>query len=534
MKKSLALIIALIILVPLGYYIVREIIDGRSQNELIYLPYQRPDNLIPILDMNQEAKYLDELIFDGLVNKTSLDAKGREQFQWALVDSGGYREESWDNTRLITIYLRKGVLWHDGREFVADDVVYTWNAIMQSRSPLSGWLASFVEAVEPFADDNYKIKIKLRVERSREAFMELFSPVKILPYEYSLNGEERNLPYNWNEKSPISEEFKKKPVGTGPYRVVDSSPDVVVLDTNENYYLGSPSIKRIQMRVEKVPLKAVEALKENELGLLFNVPQEAFDILDQERLEHTTYFPYGFYVIAYNTRRTPFSDSNFRKAVNSATDKRELARSFIPGANDYCINTGVFPKSSMYVQDSPANFQERNPYDVTRAKAYLDRSSLQEKAFHLLVSTIEGARTGLFTETYKTMMANAGITVALDVTNDTYFKQKVLTHDFDAALVSYTGFDHLYDVRTVFGSDPEKNIWGVSDPQLSNLLDRFGKNIAWDSLKCLTAEIHSRVEDIAPGCFLFTAPQRAYYSDRLTNVTVHPEVGFSTVERWEY
>lgn len=512
-----------------------------NSDELVYFPYNRPDNLAPILDINEEAKYLTELIFDGLVNKTTVDDKGREQYEWALVDKGGYIEEGPEDTRLVAIYLRKGVMWHDGREFTTEDVIYTWKAINQSTSPLRDWLNTFIEEILPVegSDKNYKFKIKLRVERSREAFMELFSPVKILPRKFTYKNKEGDLPFNLNDGSDLSKDFGWIPVGTGPYKIVKRESDMVLLKPNESegyqYYLGQPEIKRIRMSVEKEPAKAVKALKGSQRGLLFDVKPESFDILTGAPLSYQDYFPYNFYAIVYNTRKAPFNNPIFRKAVNSATNKAELAQRFIGTGANKSINTSIFPSGSMYVQEAPDNFREGNPYDPTRAGAYLNQVGGGERTFRLLVSSAkEGERRlGEFVVSYKQMMESVGIKVIVDDLSAPHYDKKITDRDFDAVFMPFSGFDHLYDIRGLFKVDGKLNIWRVSDNQLVVLLQEFGSTIALDKLNVLAKAIHSRIEEITPASFLFTPQRRAYFSNKLTNVTVHPEVGFSTVEKWK-
>lgn len=508
--------------------------DRRPANELVYLPQKNPDNLTPILKINEEAKYLCELIFDGLVNKTTLK-EGKEQYEWALAEE--YREESADDRRLITIYLKKGILWHDGREFTSADVIYTWKAINQSNSPLKAWLNTFIEDINTVDGDNYKVKIRLKIERSMEAFMELVSTVKILPCRYSYKRGEKELPFNLTENSDVSEAFKWKPVGTGPYKITDRRSEIILLCANENYPLSAPAIKNIRMQVVTDITKAVRVLKGNQFALLFDVKPDFFDELKQESLKSQTYIPFSFYAIAYNTRRAPFNEYKFRKIVNSATDKKELAQKFIGTSeanSDQYVNTSIFPATSSYVLANSDNFLESDPFNANRARDGINSFSSSDKVFHLIISSqIEGNKAREFANSYVEMMRRIGIKVVVDDYNAPLYYRKVKDHDFDAVFMSFTGFDHLYDFRELFGNNEEYNVWGVDDRTLKELLEEFGATLSWEKLKMWTVAIHNRIEEIAPACFLFSVPRKAYYSNRLRDVSIHPEVGFSTIEKWQ-
>lgn len=512
----------------------------KQPEELVYLSIKRPKHLVPILNINEEAKYLCELIFDGLVNKTIVK-DGREYYQWGLVAEDGYREENPWNRFLITIYLRKGVLWHGGKEFTAEDVIYTLKAINQSNSPLGGWLNNFIEKIIPVEGNNYKIKIKLKVERSPEAFMELFSPVKILPRWYTYKGRQTELPFNLNDGSEISEEFKFRPIGTGPYKIKErATQEGVLLTTNEHYYLqdqysAQSGIKLIRMGVEKDPIKEIKELKEG-LGLIFDVKQEFFEQLKNASLNHQTYMPYSFYALVYNTKKPPFTDPNFRKSVTCLTNKEKLAQDYIISpdlASQMVINCGVFPASSGFAQFNSTGFQDVNVFNIQRARQYLENSSTPSKSFHLLISSQkDGNRARQLAESYKNMMRRVGIEVEVDDFSTPLYERRTNEYQFDVVFYEFKGFDHFYDIRSLFNKG-EFNYWQVYDNELGTLLDTIGTTLDWETLVELARKIHMRVNDITPGCFLFTVPRRAYYSNRLKNVSIHPEVGFSTVEKWE-
>jgi len=513
--------------------------DCVKKDELVYISYERPDNLIPILNMNEEGKYLTELIFDGLVNKTTVSTGGREQYQWALVSEGGYVEESPDNRFLLSIYLKKGIKWHHGKEITSKDVLYTWKTIQQSNSPLKGWLDSFIEDISILDDENYKFKIKLKVERSKEAFMELFAPVKILPHEILENGTYVELPYDLSENSKYVNDFKWKPVGTGPYVIDDRQSEYISLKVNEEYSSGVPQIPVIKYMIEKDRNMAVKSLNTTKYGIIFNVNPESFETLNRDRLDYKSYIPYSFYVIAYNTLKSPFNEINFRKAINSLTRKDTLAKAFFEDitleTNEY-VNHSIFPSNSRYPKSSEKLFSESTPYDPRSARRLLQVSDNNSNSFNLLVSSaIDGEnRIKNFLASYSRQMGNEGIKVQIDDVTSPVYYQKIRDRDFDAVLIQFTGFDHFFDIRGLFKAGGELNIWGINDNSLNVMLEKFGSTIAWDKLLNSAIEIHSRVEELTPGCFVFTVPRRCYYSKEIRGLDIHPEVGFSTVENWKY
>lgn len=515
--------------------------QGGDKEELVYCVEQAPDRLVPVLEHNESAGYLCELVFDGLVNKTDVD-NGREKYEYALAKKYGFVEQLKDR-RFITIELKRGVYWHDGREFTAADVVYTFDAIRASDSPLKSWLEAFVESYEKVERDNYSVRLKLVREMSVPALMDFFSPVKILPHRFLDDGVGGMLPRNLNDGSSLSEAFAWKPIGTGPYRIRERTSQEVVLDAHSSYQPSAPEIETVRMRVVGNLAMGVRMLTGGENAFLFDVKPEHFDMLRDLPLSNTAYLPHAFYALVYNTSSAPFSDPNFRKGVTRGIDRGRLVRSFLgDGSNAAAAtNSSIFPTSSVYVQDCRSCFESENPYDLQQARRLIGRAVVSQPAFRLLVSSaLEGERCQRLAREIGSMMRDIGVQVSVDDMNAAQYYNEIRTGGFQAALVEFSGFDHLYDFRPLFG---ENNYWRVHDGRLAALLNEFGRTLSWESyssededtilgLRDLGQGIHDRVEKITPACFLFTAPRRAYYSDKLIDVTIHPEVGFATIEKW--
>lgn len=123
----------------------------------------------------------------------------------------------------VTVKLRQGVKWGDGQPFTADDVVFTWQYVTDPKTAAVG-IASFdtVDKVEKVDDTT----VRFSFTQPNPVW---FRPTqaRIIPrhvFEQDKGEAARNSPNNL------------KPVGTGPYKVVDFKPgDTVSYAINENY-----------------------------------------------------------------------------------------------------------------------------------------------------------------------------------------------------------------------------------------------------------------------------------------------------------
>lgn len=132
---------------------------------------------------------------------------------------------TWVDDMTIDLTLRRGVKFHNGDEFSADDVVYTINSVADpnARVAVPGNV-NWMERAEALAAD----KVRLKLRRPFPAAIEYLSmTVPILPKAYS----ERVGP----------DAFSRAPVGCGPYRVTKIEPAASIeLERFEDYFRDSP------------------------------------------------------------------------------------------------------------------------------------------------------------------------------------------------------------------------------------------------------------------------------------------------------
>ena len=116
----------------------------------------------------------------------------------------------------ITVNLRAGVLWSDGKPFTADDVVFTYQLL--AANPNMTWASEtnkYVASAEKVDDLTVKINLKSanpRLHLIREAFpaVGIWGGLTMLPKHI------------WEGQDPLT--FKNyPPVGTGPYKLVNAT-----------------------------------------------------------------------------------------------------------------------------------------------------------------------------------------------------------------------------------------------------------------------------------------------------------------------
>ena len=130
----------------------------------------------------------------------------------------------------VTWKLKKGVQWHDGKPFTADDVIFTWEYVADPATASVNVTAyRDIDRIDRIDDHTVKVHFK----EPRAFWYDAFFGVRgyILPKHLLKDfkgAKSREAPYNL------------KPVGTGPYRMVDFKPgDSVRYEINPSYHVAN-------------------------------------------------------------------------------------------------------------------------------------------------------------------------------------------------------------------------------------------------------------------------------------------------------
>lgn len=139
----------------------------------------------------------------------------------------GYRYG--DGFKSITVQLRPGVTWSDGKPFTADDVVFTYGLLL--KNPGMVWaseVAKWVDSVQKIDARTIQIRLKTanpRFHLIREAFpaVGIWGGLTILPKHV------------WEGQDPLK--FKNfPPVGTGPYKVMNASETAIIYERRDDWW----------------------------------------------------------------------------------------------------------------------------------------------------------------------------------------------------------------------------------------------------------------------------------------------------------
>ena len=227
-------------------------------------------------------------------------------------------EWSWspDNT-VLTLKLRQGVKWHDGKPFTSADVQCTWDMILEKRT--SNWRKNthkewYYNLKEVSVAGPYEVRFTLA--RPQPSFLSFLASGWSPVYPCHVDGRV----------------MRQKPVGTGPFKIVEFKPnDTVRLTKNTDYWKpGRPYLDAIEWRL--VPSAATRILSfiagefdmmgasDVTLSALKDIRAQAPKAVCETNAANST----GYLLI--NHKAPPFDNPRLRRAISLALDRPEFVR----------------------------------------------------------------------------------------------------------------------------------------------------------------------------------------------------------------
>ncbi len=302
-------------------------------------------------------------IFDRLVD-VEVDADGNSKIVPSLAESWDISDDGLE----YTFHLRQGVKFHNGNDFTAEDVAYTFHRMLtveggvntefidqiKGADELLAGETDTLEGVEVV--DDYTIKVTLK-----EPFAGFLA---------SISSPGVSI-YDSEATEAAGDQFGMDPavtVGTGPFEFSSwSFNNQLVLTRNEDYWKGASGLPGVVIKI--IPDTETQSMmfESGELDILdLDYAADSADRFTETYSDQIVQGPrVGIVYFTMNFNKEPFQDVRVRKAVQMSIDRQAILDALYGGRGQ--VEQGIFPHGLIGFNPD----QEEIKYDPEAAKALL-------------------------------------------------------------------------------------------------------------------------------------------------------------------
>jgi len=426
---------------------------------------------------------------------------------------------------VIDFFLRPGVKFHDGHPVSADDVKFTYEAIINPKN-LSPRIPDFepvkaVQVIDPFT--------------VRIVYKRLYSPaigtwgMGILPAHLldarALAQEAAASGQNPADFTMRQSRFSRHPIGSGPFVFTEWKSDQHIrLKRFEDYWEGPANYTQYAMRIIPDPLTQEMEFYAGTVDDYNVLPHQVARLSQDDRFQHFSGASFGYTYIGYNMRRPPFDDVRVRRALGMAIDTQKIIDYVLYGQGEPI--TGPFVKQTDYYNHAiaPLPFDPEGALKLLAEAGYTPGSDgyLQKKgkrlAFTLITNNGNPLRKAILAiaqDAWKKL----GIQVATDLLEWSVFIQKRVNQlDFDALILGWSmGIDpDLYQIWHSSQSGKfQLNFVGFSDPEADDLIIKIRQEYDHQRQVADCHRLHEIIARAQPYTFLYVGRWTALLDKRI-------------------
>jgi len=398
------------------------------------VPVPVPDTFNPLFAGTKGLSDFLGIIFEGLF-EFGRDLKPIP----VLAHSWEVKEQG----RVWHIKIHQGVRFHDGKELMAEDVVFTFKALQRGLldSPYTHGLIGHPDIETMVADENDPYAVYVHLFEPIHNMKELLT-FPILPQHIYVS--DVFMMENRNNLSFL-------PIGTGPFKadeVIFDSMSALRIVRNNDWWGGEVFLDSILGLVFEDEIQARNAFVRKDIDIFASVELFANVYAIGREAQRHSYLRSDFEFIGFNHEHTILSDLPVRRAIANAIDRQQLI-TVVYNGNAQDAEAPIPPMSWLY-RSSHGIFD----VDIDKASALLEQAGWtgidengirfretetgpEQLKFRLLTNLESGLRRHT-QELIVRQLEEVGISVEVHILQWDKFMESLRTKDFDAVLTGFS------------------------------------------------------------------------------------------------
>jgi peptide/nickel transport system substrate-binding protein len=380
----------------------------------------------------------------------------------------------------VRFELRRGVKFHDGTPFTADDVVFSFTRIKQPQGTMGIYVTGVAEVKK--VDDH---TVDFILSGPQPILLRNLEGFRIMSKAWA----EKNRTANVQDYKAKEENYASRNVmGTGPYKITGWTPEQKITMTINNDWWDkhASNVKEVIYTPIKSDPTRVAALLSGDVDMLTDLPtqdvarlraESKLKILDGPEVRTIFFAPdLGSPELKYSNvkGKNPFQDKRVRQAMSMAIDRAAIQRNIMRGLS---IPAGAMVAPG--VNGNTAELDAPTKFDIDAAKKLLAEAGYPE-GFEVRLNCPNNRYVNdeEICQAVVAMWARVGIKAQLAAENMATFIQKVQNFDSSLYLLGWgiPTYDAQYMIQSLTrtrttGADGNFNFSKISDPTVDRQTD---------------------------------------------------------------
>ncbi|WP_300621504.1 glutathione ABC transporter substrate-binding protein [uncultured Fusobacterium sp.] len=423
--------------------------------------------------------------------------------------------ESWQqlDDKTMQFKLRKGIKFHNGDDFTAEDVKFSFERMMNS--PRIAFVLPPIERIDIV--DDYTVNIVTKIP---------FGPLLAHLSHPALGMVSKKL------LTENPEALKEKPIGTGSYKFKEwIYGDKLVLEKNEDFYdKNERGLKYIIFKnVVEASNRAI-GLETGEIDIatpISSVDEE--NIKNNPKLQLLTKPSISYTYIGMNMTKVPLNDIRVRKAINYAIDKQAIIDVILNGNGK--IATSPIAPGVFGFTDKTKNYE----YNVEKAKELMKEAGY-ENGFTTSILVFSGEANTQTAEIVQAYLKEIGIDLKIEIVEVSAYWDMTERGVHNLFLGSWgvvTG-DADYGLYAMYHSSAKGGAGNrdfYENEKVDELLDKAKTEIDPETRKKLYEEAQILIVNDAPDVMLYNRNLTVGAQKYIKGLGIHPVTlyNFATV-----
>ncbi len=495
-----------------------------------------PTRLTPLLDSDLFASRVQESIFDRLAVRNPETLK-------FIPSAATHWVESADGMSL-TFGLRRDIVFSDGTPMTADDVVFTFNLVLnpEIEAERSRVYLQRVKSVEKV--DAYTVRFTFS-----EYYFQNFEAVASTSI----------LPKHFYEKISVSD-FNASvgyALGSGPYRVADptnwryepGTPFELV--RNERYWGVPAPFDRVLWLMQPDAGARLIAFMNGETDRFGATPEQYREMIKDPRVsERAESFKFtapddGYFYVGWfqqvDGRPTPFADKRVRQAMTHLIDREGIVRDILYGFG--AVASGPFDPGGA---QHDASIQPW-PFDPSRARqllaeaGYTDRNGdgiVEDESGKPLSFKLSYPSSGSLIERIclyiRDTMRQGGVLCETEPVEWSVLLDRIRQKKVEAQVSGWGGsvegdIYQMFHTSQIEGQGDNRTSY--SNPRLDQLIEKARTTVNADERNALWRQCHALLHEDQPYTFLFRDDNLLFIDKRFENVKTN-KMGVNSTREW--